>query len=459
MNNQEKTVHEYLSGYFGVDLNESIDLLTESDIIDAVQDLNTLVFALNERTASFGSNQKEITTRLPGDDVMGIQSTIRDLYAQQGKEMFSQVGDLANKLKKDFFPAMRRGDLYSPKAANDSMARLTTMRSKKETKDYNKKFIDVTPFERAKNAMKLMDKPDGSFGTHGEKNRKNLKPKFEKEVEQRSRLERAGMDPNREDYDSLDTQLAAHVGIVAQERREDKKRRGVTPSISDYRLPGGGTDYAAMAQDMRESRTLREQVHGGASMYPVIPCRNSTRTPEEQAAYEIRQREANAELARSTAERNRNPDGSQMTPEQKAARSQRIKDERRERMETPENLSRRQAKLEHRDRVRAELTNRSRARKGMGPLGQEQMIGTEANRAASGQTTLQDRYAAAVAKRASFGSKGPLEAPSEDDYMKSGFPGGKYDISKPKGAPKGATTYEKPDGSGFSTIPPVNLGY
>jgi len=211
MNNQEKLVHEYLSGYFGVDLNESIDLLTESDIIDAVQDLNTLVFALNERTASFGSNQKEITTRLPGDDLIGIQSAIRDLYAQQGKEMFSQVGDLANKLKKDFFPAMRRGDLYSPKAANDSMARLTTMRSKKETKDYNKKFVDVTPFERAKNAMKLIDKPDGFFGTHGEKNRKNLKSKFEKEVEQRSRLERADMDPNREAYDSLDTQLSAHA--------------------------------------------------------------------------------------------------------------------------------------------------------------------------------------------------------------------------------------------------------
>ena len=59
MNNQEKTVHEYLSGYFGVDLNESIDLLTESDIRDAVQDLNTLVHALNERSASFGSPPTE----------------------------------------------------------------------------------------------------------------------------------------------------------------------------------------------------------------------------------------------------------------------------------------------------------------------------------------------------------------------------------------------------------------
>jgi len=405
MNNQEKLVHEYLSGYFGVDLNESIDLLTESDIRDAVQDLNTLVFALNEQTASFG-------TVISAAQKAG---EYRDLLA---KRIASKGGKLDPKTAGMAFAREFKFEAELP-----GRTRAETDRLGAENKaDYDKKFTDVTPFERAKNAMKIMDKPDGSFGSHGEKNRKNLKPKFKKEVKQRSRLERAGMDPNREDYDSLDTQLSAHAGIVAQERRADKKRRGVTPSTGDYRLPSGRTDYAAMARDMRESKTLREQ-SGGASMYPVIPRRNSTRTPEEQAAYEVRQKTANNVLALQTNLRNTNPDGSQMTPEQKATRSQRIRDERRERMETPENLSRRQAKLDHRDRVRAELTNRSRARREMGPLGQEQMIGTEANRAASGQVTNRQRYAAAAeARKSRFGGKEPLEAPSEEDYMKSLFP-------------------------------------
>ena len=443
MNNQEKTVHEYLSGYFGVDLNESIDSLTESDIIDAVQDLNALVIALNERSASFGKNSASKGTWNWGrpspvtrDD---IQKNVDDRQQRfDDADVFNRpIGtpkSLFGNIKTDVSNALQsaseyrdllakriasKGGKLDPKTADSAFTREFEFEAQlpgrvraevdrldaKHKADYDKKFTDVTPFERAKNAMKLMDKPDGSFGTHGEKNRKNLKPKFEKEVDKRSRLERAGMDPNREDYDAPDTQLSAHAGIVAQERKADKKRRGVTPNTSDYRLPGGATDYAAMARDMRESRTLREQ-SGGASMYPVIPRRDNTRKPEDQAAYEIRQKNADAELARSTAERNAG-----MTPEQIRARSENERAWTAERRNTPDNQIRRQAKQDHKDRVKVELVNNARGRRGMGPLGANDVVGTQASNAAA-QKTIQDRYAAAAAKRtARFGDKEPTATP------------------------------------------------
>lgn len=41
-------VYEYLSSYFGVDLNESIDELTEEHLEEAIESLNILCAAVNE---------------------------------------------------------------------------------------------------------------------------------------------------------------------------------------------------------------------------------------------------------------------------------------------------------------------------------------------------------------------------------------------------------------------------
>ena len=44
----ESVVYEYLSSYFGVDLNESIDDITEEQLEEAVESLNVLCAAVNE---------------------------------------------------------------------------------------------------------------------------------------------------------------------------------------------------------------------------------------------------------------------------------------------------------------------------------------------------------------------------------------------------------------------------
>ena len=44
----EGVVYEYLSSYFGVDLNESIDEITEEQLEEAVESLNVLCAAVNE---------------------------------------------------------------------------------------------------------------------------------------------------------------------------------------------------------------------------------------------------------------------------------------------------------------------------------------------------------------------------------------------------------------------------
>lgn len=44
----EEIVYEYLSSFFGVDLNESIDELTEEQLEEAVVTINTLADAVNE---------------------------------------------------------------------------------------------------------------------------------------------------------------------------------------------------------------------------------------------------------------------------------------------------------------------------------------------------------------------------------------------------------------------------
>jgi hypothetical protein len=86
------------------------------------------------------------------------------------------------------------------------------------------------------------------------------------------------------------------------------------------------------------------------------------------------------------------------------------------------------------------------------------MIGTEASKAASGVATIADRQAGLQSRIRDITGGGNAGAgtQSAEDYMDSVMPGGAYNTSTPKDGPKGATTYEKPDGSGFSTVPPKN---
>ena len=44
----ESVVYEYLSSYFGADLNESIDDITEEQLEEAVESINILCAAVNE---------------------------------------------------------------------------------------------------------------------------------------------------------------------------------------------------------------------------------------------------------------------------------------------------------------------------------------------------------------------------------------------------------------------------
>ena len=44
----EELVYEYLSSFFGADLNESIDELTEEQLEEAIVAINTLADAVNE---------------------------------------------------------------------------------------------------------------------------------------------------------------------------------------------------------------------------------------------------------------------------------------------------------------------------------------------------------------------------------------------------------------------------
>lgn len=44
----EELVYEYLSSFFGVDLNESIDEITEEQLEEAVESINVLCSAINE---------------------------------------------------------------------------------------------------------------------------------------------------------------------------------------------------------------------------------------------------------------------------------------------------------------------------------------------------------------------------------------------------------------------------
>lgn len=48
ISNADSVVYEYLSSYFGVDLNESIDEITEEHLEEAVESLNILCAAVNE---------------------------------------------------------------------------------------------------------------------------------------------------------------------------------------------------------------------------------------------------------------------------------------------------------------------------------------------------------------------------------------------------------------------------
>ena len=507
MNNQEKTVHEYLSGYFGVDLNESIDLLTESDIIDAVRDLNTLVFALNERTASFGSSPTE---QQKINYAKFFQASMNKLPGMSSPDLFAPDFD-PNRKPTVAPPSLlqRPVDMLNVPTDKAAVARgktdmktverlMNLVSGKRETSTPSSNFGNRTggfskiedkmgipgdkqfrftmepgtnamnPAASVKDMQDRLDKYEVAIQNRTDRAKSNLaavratsQRNQAKRDAPRQETSRVG-DPDRHAFlvkqgatptgkstgyagdktDSasftLDDKLKFHVSKAAEKRQKK----------GDFSLPGGGYDYAAMAQSIRESRTLREQSGGASSS--VVPgsekkfgardmtSRQGTLSPEEVK----RQKDA---LAQAVAD----------NPTSRAAMdaaAQHKQDTR------PERLARAIARQAHSDRVQGEITTRHRNRWGRnwGALEPHQMMGTEASKAASGQTTLQDRYKAAVEKRATFGKSTTTPATTSGVMGPPNPPAvGSSMASYPKGAPRtGATTFEKPDGSGYSTLPP-----
>ena len=127
----------------------------------------------------------------------------------------------------------------------------------KEKQEKRDKFMsrqqsdDVSPFDQAKERLAFVNR-DTPLDPASEERRRKLRTSTGREVDRRDTLARADMDPNREDYDDPIVQLGAHARLARKERREEKKSYGVRPKTGDYRLPGGGYDYDAMRDDMRE---------------------------------------------------------------------------------------------------------------------------------------------------------------------------------------------------------------
>ena len=274
---------------------------------------------------------------------------------------------------------------------------------------------------------------------------------------------------------TLDDKMGYHI------KKEVEKRQ----KKGDYRLPGGGYDYAAMAQIREQVKTPAEvgnSMRGDSSSgYPsrfpgsmVGPAgrRRSTtpRTAAEQEAQDKIEKQAQREMDFKTDNPGKSvadmpDDYSRPSAEDLQARRDRAAAKRQAQQNDPaylageeQRVARAGERKRHKDRVRAEITNRRRAARGMAPLDQSQMIGTEASKAASGVATIADRQAGLQSRITNLTGGGDAGAgtQSAEDYMDSVLPGGAYNISTPKDGPKGATTYEKPDGSGFSTVPPKN---
>jgi len=103
---------------------------------------------------------------------------------------------------------------------------------------------------------------------------------------------------------------------------------------------------------------------------------------EEEKARQERIKKAQENLQKAQDERNQRDFGTTTPTEaQVSARSAAIRE--RDTTVSPERMARRAEKARHRDNVRVELTDRARARRGMGKLDPSAMIGTEASRQAA----------------------------------------------------------------------------
>ena len=111
---------------------------------------------------------------------------------------------------------------------------------------------DVSRFDKVKDRADYFKRTSNmDLGRVGNQRRADLAASNTTELEKRQRLADTGYDPNREDYDDPIVQLGAHAVQAGRERRAEKKSYGVRPKTGDYRLPGGGYDYAAMKADMK----------------------------------------------------------------------------------------------------------------------------------------------------------------------------------------------------------------
>lgn len=147
--NIEQITREYLSSFFGQDLNECVDSLTEEHIVEAIASINLLAKSLNEQSATVGSREEKNQRRM-----QATQDEIKAHYAAwkgSGQKPYQPAGG-----GKEFMPHREYGkqpdvDYEAMTAGNDFMDGIKGGIDKFKTgmTDAIKNFKMPTPYEFA----------------------------------------------------------------------------------------------------------------------------------------------------------------------------------------------------------------------------------------------------------------------------------------------------------------------
>ena len=378
----------------------------------------------------------------------------------------------------------RKGAMDRAVWARDVMPGLVKQQSDelkaKSDEDYKNKFGDhLDRITVAQNKLDLYNKTykPGTDSSHIRET--------ERELTGRKRLQSVGMDPNRGDWDDSSVQLKAFGEI--ERRDKDKKAKEMTmrdvqrDMMAYEQFIGYFTEQVGMyprrtgAEISRESGWDRldadRQIRAGRAE-ARREAGSLANNPEFQG---IDTNDAGAvqgraeQIMRGVQDRTRRGrSDEQIAADREAARQARI-DSR------PVRAVRKLEKDIHSDNVRMELTNRSRASRGLAPLPASRFYNLKAPRTLDFHGDEIQQYAdMSPAERWSRrnGTFSPrpepqpqpqseeeFMGPSEEEYMKSIFPEKTVDArSLPGGenAPEGATTTWSGD-SGYSTPSPPPL--
>jgi hypothetical protein len=305
-----------------------------------------------------------------------------------------------------------------------------------------------------------------------------------REISGRNRLKSVGMDPNTQNWDDSATQLKA-FGEIERRERNNKAREATmrdvqrdmmayeqfigyfTEQVGMYPRRTGaeisresGWDRLAVDRQIRAGRAEARREAGSLANNPAFQGIDTNDAAAVQGRAD--------QIMQGVQDRTRRGrSDEQIAADREAARQARI-DSR------PVRAVRKLEKDMHSDNVRMELTNRSRARRGLAPLPVSRFYNLKAPRTLDFHGDEIQQYAdMSPAERWSRrnGTFSPrpepqpqpqpqseeeFMGPSEEEYMKSIFPEKTVDArSLPGGedAPEGATTTWSGD-SGYSTLSP-----